>query len=101
MRTAILGGAGARIPRPLVHRHEMDVALALDERLRAVAMVDVPIHDQHALDAMPLTRVVRADPDVAEETEPHRAIAERMVARWAHGAKRSPWSVAEREVDPV
>src|SRR6476646_11878596 len=27
----ILGGAGARVPRPLMHRHEMDVRLVLDQ----------------------------------------------------------------------
>ena len=52
VRTAIVGGAGAGIPRPLVHRDEVDVALVLDERLRAVAMMDVPVDDEHALRAV-------------------------------------------------
>ena len=51
MRAAIVRGAGAGIPGPLVHRHEVDVRLVLDERLRAVAVVHVPVDDQHALDA--------------------------------------------------
>jgi hypothetical protein len=45
MRTAIRGGAGARIPRPLMHRDEVDVALMFDQRLRSVAMMHVPIND--------------------------------------------------------
>ena len=99
MRTAIVRGAGAGIPRPLVHRHEVDVRLVLDERLRPVAVVHVPIDDQHALGAVPSPRVVRADRDVAEETEAHRVRAQRVVARRTHGAEAAARSVAEREVD--
>ena len=87
------------IPRPLVHRHEMNVRLVLDERLRSVAVVHVPIDDEHALGAVAPPRVVRAERDVAEETEAHRRVAQRVMARRPHGAEASPRSVAEREVD--
>src|SRR6185312_15044818 len=68
----IVGGAAAGIPGPLVHGHEMDALIALDERLRAVAMVHVPVDDEHAVEPARATRIVRRDCDVAEEAESHR-----------------------------
>ncbi len=55
----------------------------LDERLRAVAVMHVEVDDEHAIGMMFLARVVRGDRDVAEETESHRGVGERMMARAA------------------
>ena len=63
--------------------------IVLDERLRAVAVVHVPVDDQHALDAFALARVVRADGDVAEEAESHPAVSERVVTGRSDGAERA------------
>jgi hypothetical protein len=84
-----------------MHRDKVDVALLFDERLRAVTVVHIPIDDQHALHTVFRACVVRADRHVAEETKPHRAIPERVMARRSYSAKASSWTVAEREVDSV
>src|ERR1051325_7657750 len=49
MRAAVVGGTGSGIPRPLMHRDEVDVGLIFHERLSAVAMMDVPIDDENSL----------------------------------------------------
>src|SRR5262249_31590067 len=97
----IVGGTGAGIPRPLMHRYEVDVGLMLDERLRPVSVVHIPIDDQHAFGAMPLPRVVRADGHVAEQTEAHRARAERVMSWRAHRTEAARRTAAERAVDAV
>ena len=51
--------------------------------LGAVAVVDVPVHDEHALDPE-AARGLGRDRDVAEEREPHRAVALRVVPRRPH-----------------
>ncbi len=86
-----------------MHGDEANVALLLDERLRPVAVVNVPVDDQHSLGAVPLTRVVCADGHVPEEAETHRASADRVVTWRANRAEASPGPtpVAEREVDAV
>src|SRR2546430_4619323 len=45
---AVVLGARARIPGILVHRHVADRRIALDQGLGAVAVMHVPVHDQHA-----------------------------------------------------
>ena len=87
MRSAILGGARSRIPRPLVHRDEVDVGLILHERLGAVAVVHIPIDDQHPVEAVLLPRVVRRAGDASENAETHRAVAQRVMTRRAHRAE--------------
>lgn len=101
MRPAIRGGTGARIPGPLVHRHEMDVGIILHQRLCPVAVVHVPIHDQDASRAVMATHVVRANRDVAEEAESHRAIVERVMSRRADRAKTSRVHSLPCEVDRI
>jgi len=58
----------------------------LDERLRSVAMVDVPIHDQHAR-ASQCLRVPGGEHDTIEEAKPHRPLRERMVTGRTRGAE--------------
>ena len=75
----LLGGAGARIERVLMGRDVEHVRIALEEMLRAVAVMQVPVDDHHAPEAAaPEPR--GGDGDVVEEAEAHRAIALRMVA---------------------
>src|SRR5437868_4604248 len=101
MRTAVLARSGPGIPRPLVHRDESNVAFALDQCLCAVPMMHVPIHDQHTADAVALSSVMRADGDVAEETEAHAARGERVVSGRSHGAEAPHHSTIERHIDAV
>ena len=45
----LVGGASARIPRPLVRAEEKHRWIAVKNLLRAVAVMDVPIHDRRSL----------------------------------------------------
>ncbi len=78
----------------------MNRRFLLDQRLRAVAVMNVPIHDQHALHAASPERVVRADRHVAEEAESHPISLQRVMARRPHGAERARATV-DRHVDRV
>src|SRR6266480_2133691 len=80
VRAAILGRPGTRIPGPLVHRDEMDVGLAFDQRLGSVAVMDVPIDYQDSVQPVFLARVMGGDGDIPEETESHRAVVDGVVS---------------------
>jgi hypothetical protein len=82
----------------LVHRDEVDPRVALDERLRPVAVVHIPVDDQDALEAMTLAGIVGRDGNVAEQAEPHRLITERMVAWGADGAEAPRRAAVKRPV---
>ena len=99
MRPTILGGASPGVPRPLVHRDEVNVRLILDQRLSAVAMMDIPVDDENALQSMFLARVVRGDGDVAEQAESHRAIVDSMMTGRPDGAKAARMHATDCEVD--
>ena len=73
----------------------MDVRLVLDERLRAVAVMNVPVDDQHSSRPVLLPRVVRRERNVAEKAEAHRAVAQRVMTRRSHGAERSQRSTPD------
>ena len=62
-----------------MHRDEADASVGFHQRLRAVAVVHVPVHDQHAGAAERL-RVAGRDDDVIEEAEAHRLLREGVVA---------------------
>lgn len=99
VRTPILGCSGTWIPRPLVHGDEMDVGLGLHQRLGAVAVVHVPVDYQNPLQSMLSARVVRGQRYVAEETESHGAVRNRVVSGRSYGGE-APWVCARnREID--
>ena len=79
----------------------MDVRLVLDERLRAVAVVHIPIDDEHAIRAMRQARVVRRERDVAENAEAHRRIADRVMPRRTHGGEAAHGTPIEGHVHRV
>src|SRR5439155_5211131 len=101
VRTAVGRRTGARVPGPLVHGDEVHAGLALDERLRAVAMVHVPVDDENALETVLDTRVVRRDGDVADEAEAHRAIAEGVVTGRPDGTERALGAAVHGHVDGI
>ena len=72
----------------LERRDHQHARVAGEDLLGAVAVVDVEVDDRDALEAVRGERVRRADGDVVEETEPHRAIALGMVPRRPHRAER-------------
>ena len=81
-------GAGARIERELVRRHEQHRRILVEDPLRAVAVMHVVVDDRDA-GAAARARVGRADGDVVVETEAHRAIGFGVMARRAHQRQRA------------
>ena len=72
-RAHVARRARAGIQRPLVDRAEQHRRVGVEDVVRPVAVVHVPVEDQHPLDAVRGARVRRADRDVVEEAEAHRA----------------------------
>ena len=101
VRADVFRGSGTGIPGPLVHRHKMDIWIALNERLCTVAVMYVPIHDQDALAAVRLAGVVGAYRYIPKETEAHRAVVQGVVPWWADGAEASGVLAVEGEINGV
>src|SRR5205085_5778824 len=74
------------IPRVLMRGEEEDRGVVVENPLRAVAVMHVPINDGDALDLrITRLRITRGDSDRVEETEAHCAFARRMMTGRARG----------------
>src|SRR5581483_1725763 len=71
--------AVARVQAVLVDRYEQNRRVFVEDRLRPVAVVDVPVDDGDLLETVVLLRVTRRDRDVVEEAEAHREVRRRVV----------------------
>ena len=89
----------AGVPRMLVRAQEHDGAVVVEDVLRAVAMVDVPIDNQHAGEPVLLLRVARADRNVVEDAEAHAARGSGVMARGPHGAEGGVGLLTAHQVD--
>ena len=58
-----------------VQADEQHGRVVLEQVLRAVAVVDVPVEDQNALEVEFVAQRAGGDDDVVEQTEAHRAVA--------------------------
>ncbi len=87
MRSPIVGCAGPWIPRPLMHRDEMDIRLIFDEGLGAVPVMDVPVDNQNSLETMLPSCIVSRERDISEETESHRPVMNGMMTGRSYGGK--------------
>ena len=84
--------AGAGIERPAVDREEADVLVGIEHVLRAVAVVHVPVDDQHAVEPVLRRRHAGRDRDVVEQAKAHgaeRAAHDVRAAGTRHKAWRS------------
>ena len=80
---------GARIQRRLVDRREQHGRVGVEDVVRPVAVVDVPVEDRaRARAPCASTRVPRRDRDVVEEAEAHRPRGLGVVAGRASAATR-------------
>ena len=80
---ALVHETGARVERVLVGRDVGDPGVAPEHGLGAVAVVDVPVHDQDPL--APTGENGRGHGDVVQEAEAHGLAGQGVVARRAHG----------------
>ncbi len=71
-RPAVRRRAAPGIERPLVDRHEQHARIRVEDVVRPVAVVHVPVEDQDALEPVGVDRVACGDRDVVEQAEAHR-----------------------------
>ena len=65
-------------------------------------MVDVPVEDQHALDAQLRDRVTRRDGNVVEQAEAHRPLRHGVMSRWSVRAEADlPRAAVDQPADEL
>ena len=84
-----------------MHRNEADRRVMLDERLRSVPVMNVPVYDQYALGVETRASVEGGDCYVAEEAEPHCPIAQGVMTGRAYSAEAARRLAAQREIHGV
>ena len=77
----LVRAARAGVERPLVERDEEDRRVVADDRLRPVAVVDVPVEDRHPAEPELRLGPARGDRDRVEDAEAHRAPRLGVVSR--------------------
>jgi hypothetical protein len=82
-----------------VDRDEQDARVAAEDLVGPVAVVDVPVEDQHALGAVRRRRMARRDRRVAEEAEAHRAVGLGVVARGTQRREAGGGLAGQQRVD--
>ncbi len=95
--------AGSRVKGPTMYGEEPNTGVVVKDRLRAVAVVNVPIDDENTLQAQRETRC-SGQGNIVEQAKPHRALGERVMSRRADEAQclrigavdDSPYRVAQR-----
>ena len=100
MRAArLLGPTGTGIRRVLMGGDEQDVRVVPEQVLGAVAVVHVPVDDEH-----PLTAVGErsgGDRDVVEQAEALTPCRHRVVTGWAHDDERGVGVAVGERLDRV
>ena len=79
--------AGARIERILMRRNEQHGWVFVKRILRAVTMMDVPIHDENLFHAVLMFQIRRANRHGIKQTKTHRSIWQSMMAGRTHQGK--------------
>src|SRR5690606_6669570 len=100
-RTGLRCEARARIVMVEVQRQVEDTRILVEDVLRAVAVMHIPVDDQDALDAVFRLCSTRRDRDVVEQTEAHCAIRGRMMSGRTAQRERGPRAAAHDEVDGI
>ncbi len=75
-----LPGPGAGVEGRLVQGGVEDPVVAAEGVLGAIAVVDVPVHDQHPLEPLDLHQVLGGDGHVVEQAEAHGPLGRGVVA---------------------
>jgi hypothetical protein len=73
----------------------------LDQRLRPVAVMDIPVDYQHAIDNAATARVSSSQRNVPREAKSHRLVAKRMVTRRTDRAEAPDVPTVERHIDGI
>ena len=80
---------------------EPDAAIGVEDVLRAVAVMYVPVDDHYAIELMLVAGRGSRDRNVAEEAKTHRMFTHRVMARRPHEAERCFRFALEHAIDGV
>ena len=80
-RAGVRQRPGARIERVLVEAHEEHLRRLVEDRVGAVAVMDVPVEHQHPLGAERVERMSRGDRHGGQQAEAHGAVVLGVMAR--------------------
>ena len=69
-----------RVKRPAVNGEETDLFVSPEDILGAVTVVDIPVNDQHTIQAVTVDGDLGGQGDVIEQAESHAAVGQGMVA---------------------
>ena len=69
-------------------RTKHDTIILMENIFRTVAVMHIEVKNRHAIQPVRIQRVDRADGDVIEYAESHRAIDGGMVPTWPHRTER-------------
>src|SRR5262249_25136446 len=93
-------GTGTRIPWILMHRKVEDRRIVVEDALRAVTVMHVPVEDRDALDVfVSLLGVARRHGDIVENTKTHGPIRRGVMSRRPHRDKGIPGSAFDYQID--
>lgn len=98
-RAGFVSRAGARIPWGLMRAEKEYGRILVENLLRPVPVMHIPIGNQHAFCSVLALCVSSADGNVVEQTEPHAPIAFGMMARWSNQAKRGGYGAPKNRID--
>lgn len=76
-----------RVKRPAVNGEETDLFVSPEDILGAVTVVDIPVNDQHAVQAVTVDGDLGSQGDVIEQAESHATVGQGMVAGRTHQAE--------------
>jgi len=96
--TPLTGAAAAGIAALLMHAHIEHAGVAPEDRLGAVAVVHVPVDDQHPLQPVLRLGMAGRQGDVVEDAEAHAPLRLGVVAGWAQGGERPLYAAAEHRI---
>src|SRR5262245_49570032 len=73
-RPGFLHRAGSRVGAVIMRTEIKDGTIVVEDILRAIAVVIIPINNQNSTDSMLLLKIARSDGDIVEDAKPHAAI---------------------------
>lgn len=75
----------------LVGRQEVHIRISVENVVCAIAMVNIKVDDEDALQTMYILCISRGNCNVAEKTEAHGSLRNSMMPRWSNQSKPHWW----------
>src|SRR5687767_2043992 len=81
-----------------MNRQKADLAVVPKGVLRSVAMMNIPVDDQHSIQLVFARRHARGDRNVVKQAKTHRSVSNGMVPRRPNDAQGLPIFAADNAV---